>query len=34
MLVFASGKVVLAGLKRFDLLEVGKKVLTNLACLV
>lgn len=31
ILIFASGKVVFAGLKRQELLEVGKRVLTDLA---
>jgi TATA-box binding protein (TBP) (component of TFIID and TFIIIB) len=31
ILIFASGKVVLAGLKREDLLEVGKNVLARFA---
>jgi transcription initiation factor TFIID TATA-box-binding protein len=31
ILIFASGKVVLAGLKRQELLEVGKRVLADLA---
>ena len=34
ILVFASGKVVFAGLKRQELLEVGKRVLTDLAHIV
>ena len=31
ILIFDSGKVVFAGLKRQELLEVGKRVLTDLA---
>jgi transcription initiation factor TFIID TATA-box-binding protein len=34
ILIFASGKVVLAGLKRQELLEISKRVLTDLAHIV
>jgi len=34
ILIFASGKVVFAGLKRQELLEVGKRVLIDLARMI